>query len=154
KFFVYPEMDISRAELRQFEIAFKILDTSHDGKVTAKELGSFLEALGQDYNEGDMMSIVNELDTEGCGAIEFPNFVRAIAAKMCKVPYESELREVFRIFDKSDVGYINFYSLRTVMFSLHEMLSDEGIVEMIRSADHDGDGVISFEDFVYTMTSN
>lgn len=44
--------------------------------------------------------------------------------------------------------------LRNVMINLGERLKDEELEQMIREADLDGDGVISYEEFVRVMMNS
>ncbi|THU61238.1 hypothetical protein C4D60_Mb07t21200 [Musa balbisiana] len=44
------------------------------------------------------------------------------------------------------------WSLRNVMISLGEKLTDEEVAQMIREADLDGDGQVNFEEFVKMMS--
>lgn len=53
-------------------------------------------------------------------------------------------REAFSVFDRDGDGYISGPELRFVMTKLGENLTDEELEDMIREADLDGDGVISY----------
>lgn len=56
-----------------------------------------------------------------------------------------KLRKAFRAFDKDGNGFITAIELREAMEELGELLTDKEIDEMIREADIDGDGQVSFE---------
>lgn len=58
---------------------------------------------------------------------------------------EEELREAFRVFDRNGDGYISAPELRLVMTNLGEKLTDEEVEDMIKEADLDGDGVVSYD---------
>ena len=58
---------------------------------------------------------------------------------------EMEIKEVFRVFDKDSNGFISAAELRLIMSNLGEKLTDEEVDEMIRKADIDGDGQVSYE---------
>ena len=58
---------------------------------------------------------------------------------------EDELKEAFKVFDTDGTGFISAAQLREVMKNLGEDLTDEEIDDMIKSADTDGDGQMSFD---------
>ena len=58
---------------------------------------------------------------------------------------EDELKEAFKVFDKDGTGFISAAQLREVMKNLGEDLTDEEVDDMIKSADTDGDGQMSFD---------
>lgn len=55
------------------------------------------------------------------------------------------------MFDRNGDGFISAPELRLVMTNLGEKLTDEEVDDMIREADLDGDGVVSYngEYFVF-----
>lgn len=48
------------------------------------------------------------------------------------------------MFDRNGDGFISAPELRLVMTNLGEKLTDEEVDDMIREADLDGDGVVSY----------
>ena len=55
------------------------------------------------------------------------------------------LRRLCRVFDKNGDGYISASELRLVMANLGENMTDDELHEMLREADVDGDGQISYQ---------
>ena len=89
--------------------------------------------------------MVNEVDADGNGTIDFPEFLTMMARKMKETDSEEEIREAFRVFDKDGNGFISAAELRHVMTNLGEKLTDEEVDEMIREADTDGDGQVDYD---------
>jgi calmodulin len=103
--------------------------------------------------------MINEVDADGNGTIDFPEFLTLMARKMKDSDTEEELIEAFKVFDRDGNGLISAAELRHVMTNLGEKLTDEEVNlyfyikvdEMIREADIDGDGHINYEEFVRMM---
>merc|ERR1712003_534391 len=102
------------------------------------ELGTVMRSLGQNPTEAELHDMINEVDADGNGTIDFTEFLSLMARKMK---------------DKDNNGFISAAELRHVMTNLGEKLTDEEVDEMIREADIDGDGQVNYEEFVTMMTS-
>jgi calmodulin len=94
-----------------------------------------------------------QIDADGSGTIDFPEFLTMMARKMKDTDSEEEILEAFKVFDKDGNGFISAAELRHIMTNLGEKLTDEEVDEMIREADVDGDGQINYEEFVKMMMS-
>ncbi|KPP58894.1 hypothetical protein Z043_123240 [Scleropages formosus] len=80
--------------------------------------------------------MINEVDADGKGTIDFSEFLTMMALKM-DTDSEEEIREAFRVFDKDGNGYISATELRHAMTNLGEKLTDEEVDEMMGEADID-----------------
>ena len=58
---------------------------------------------------------------------------------------EEELRDVFKVFDKDNSGFISASELKEVSSKLGRNLTDEDVTEMMKETDLDEDGKISYE---------
>ena len=99
------------------------------------------------------MTVIWQIDADGSGTIDFPEFLTMMARKMKDTDSEEEILEAFKVFDKDGNGFISAAELRHIMTNLGEKLTDEEVDEMIREADIDGDGQINYEEFVKMMMS-
>ena len=59
--------------------------------------------------------------------------------------HDAKLRMCFDHFDKNGDGFITSSELREVMKNLGEELTDDEVGAMIREADSDGDGQITYQ---------
>ena len=97
--------------------------------------------------------MINDVDADGNGVVDFPEFLTLMARKMKDTDSEKELVEAFRVFDREGTGFITASELAHVMTNLGEKLTNEEVDEMIREADMDGDGRLGYDDFVAMMSS-
>ncbi|KAI8326408.1 calmodulin [Martensiomyces pterosporus] len=142
----------SEAQISEYREAFSLFDKDNDGNITAKELGTVMRSVGQNPSESELQDMINEVDSDGNGTIDFPEFLSLMARQATtNNDEEAEIREAFRVFDKDGNGVISAAELRHVMTSLGEKLTDDEVNEMIREADVDGDGQINYEEFCKMM---
>ncbi|CUV04437.1 calmodulin [Cryptosporidium parvum Iowa II] len=144
---------LTEEQIAEFKEAFSLFDKDGDGSITTKELGTVMRSLGQNPTEAELLDMINEVDADGNGTIDFPEFLSLMARKMKDTDTEDELIEAFKVFDRDGNGFISAAELRHVMTNLGEKLSDEEVDEMIREADVDGDGQIMYEEFTKMMLS-
>jgi len=144
---------LTEEQIAEFKEAFSLFDKDGDGTITTKELGTVMRSLGQNPTEAELADMINEVDADGNGTIDFPEFLTMMARKMKDTDSEEEILEAFKVFDKDGNGFISAAELRHIMTNLGEKLTDEEVDEMIREADIDGDGQINYEEFVKMMMS-
>ena len=139
---------LTEEQITVFKEAFSLFDEFGDGKITAKELGTVMRSLGQKPTKAELQDMIDEVDADNDGAIDFTEFLSMMACKMKETGGDAKIRETFRKFDKDGNGYISASELQHLMVSLGERLTNKEIDEMIREADRDGDGQINYEEFV------
>merc|ERR1711966_600076 len=123
---------LTEEQIAEFKEAFSLFDKDGDGTITTKELGTVMRSLGQNPTEAELGDMINEVDADGNGTIDFPEFLTMMARKMKDSDSEEEIREAFRVFDKDGNGFISAAELRHIMTNLGEKLTDEEVDEMIR----------------------
>ena len=136
---------MSEEQIAEFKEAFGLFDKDGDGTITSDELGTVMRSLGQNPTDEELQDMINEVDADGNGTIDFGEFLSMMAKKMKDTDSEEEIKEAFKVFDKDNNGFISAAELKSVMANLGEKLSDEEIDEMIREADQDGDLQVNYE---------
>lgn len=115
-----------------------------------------MRSLGQNPTDDELYEMVSEVDANGNGMVDFEEFLDMMGNKIAdsdEDELEEELRQAFNVFDRDQSGSISTEELKNVMSSLGEKLSDKEVDAMIREADTDGDGEISFQEFRKMMLS-
>uniref|UniRef100_A0A7N5J8W6 EF-hand domain-containing protein n=1 Tax=Ailuropoda melanoleuca TaxID=9646 RepID=A0A7N5J8W6_AILME len=115
---------LTEEQIGEFKEAFSLFDKDGDGTITTKELGTVMRSLGQNPTEAELQDMINEVDADGNGTIDFPEFLTMMARKMKDTDSEEEIREAFKVFDKDGNGYISSAELRHVMTNLGEKDGD------------------------------
>ncbi|BFF88805.1 calmodulin-related protein 97A-like [Drosophila madeirensis] len=144
--------ELTEEQIAEFKEAFSLFDKDGSGSITTRELGVLMRSLGQNPTEAELQDLVNEVDIDGNGEIDFNEFCSMMSKQMRETDTEEEMREAFKIFDRDLDGFISPAELRFVMINLGEKVTDEEIDEMIREADFDGDGLINYEEFVWMIS--
>lgn len=136
-----------KAEYRE---AFDLFDRNGDGVISIQELKTLLESLGQSPTDVEVQHIMQRLDKDQSGDVQFEAFYELMMEKheqYEKMTLKDELMEIFREFDRNDDGLISISELRQVMNSVGEPLSDEELAAMIQVADTTQSGTVNFEQF-------
>ncbi|CAK9143770.1 unnamed protein product [Ilex paraguariensis] len=145
---------LSEKQVTEFREAFFMIDKDSDGLITMEELEVVIQSLHEHPTKEEIQEMINEVDPDGNGTIDFEDFLGIMARKMKQDNVAEEFKEAFKVFDRDQDGYISALELREVMINLGERLTDEEAEQMIREADLDGDGLVSYEEFVRMMMAS
>ena len=69
--------------------------------------------------------MINEVDADGSGSIQFPEFLLMMAKKTSELNAEDEIREAFHVFDRDGNGYISRNEFSAVLLNIGEKITDE-----------------------------
>merc|ERR1719334_236145 len=125
---------------------------SIDGCIDSNGVSQIMRSVGQNPSEAEIADMINQVDKDGTGNLDFPEFLMMMSFKADSENAEDEIREAFQVFDGDGNGFINRQELAVVMSNLGEALTPDEIQSMIDQADQDGDGQINYEEF-YNMMS-
>ncbi|XP_033736461.1 neo-calmodulin-like isoform X1 [Pecten maximus] len=147
-----PLSQLTEDKVHEYKEAFNMYDKDHDGIISTQKLGAVLRALGHNPTEIEMQEMIDEIDSEDTGSVDFESFLDVVMSRdIDDEDHERALREAFKMFDRDGNGYIDAEELRLCMMNLGEKLTQEEVEEMIREVDVDFDGRMNYEEFVKLM---
>ena len=133
------EEKLTPEQIADFKEAFSLFDHDENGSISAKELGEVLKALGQNPTKNELSDMINEVDVDGNGTVEFAEFVILMTNKVKELTKQEEIREAFDVLDKEKDDYITAKELKYFMRKVaHIKLSSEEAQAMIDFAGEDG----------------
>lgn len=145
---------LTEEQIAEFKEAFSLFDKDGDGAINTKELAQTMKSLGMDPTEGELNEVISEIDTDGHGTLDFPEFLALMALKVQPSDAAAELKAAFQLFDKDGTGLISAASLKSILVNLGEKLTDDEVAEMVQEADQDKDGFINFAEFSKMMEAS
>jgi calcium-dependent protein kinase len=138
---------ISRNMTKELRKCFIQFDTNGDGRLDKQELINGLKQVDTQKNlEQEVDRVMNIIDVDGNGFIEYEEFLRA-SLDINKILTDDNVKIVFQLFDANNTGKITPMELKRVMDINTGDVSDEVWAQIIDDIDLDKDGVISFFEF-------
>merc|ERR1711973_171677 len=144
---------LTENQVSELKEVFTLFDRDEDGFITTSELQTVLRSLGQDPTDVELQDLVNDVDSDQDGSIDFPEFLAMMSKQMKETDVEAEIEAAFKMFDKNGDWFISANELKTVMHGLQEKLTERDVQAMIKAADDDKDGLVNYQEFVKMMKS-
>ena len=149
----YEKNGLTEDEVLEIKEAFDLFDSDHSGTIDTEELKQALSNLGIDAKNQTLQNMMNDIDKNQSGTIDFDEFIDMMTAKMSDKDAPKDLRKVFDLFIGDDTAdKIELRHLKRVAKELGENMTDDELNEIIVRADTDKDGKVSFEEFYAIMT--
>ncbi len=119
---------ITQEAVAELKLAFSLFDKDGGGTITAKELYSVMKQMGMEVGEQEVTDMVEKIDEDQNGEIDFKEFVQLMYAKLNDPSLEeNNMIAAFKVFDKDGNGLISASEMRHVLINLGENLTDDEI---------------------------
>nr|ACO14751.1 Troponin C, isoform 1 [Caligus clemensi] len=144
-------------EIKVLKICFNMFDVKDQAFLSADDLDDILRGMGFRPSKEELKEILEEIDEDGSGEIEFEEFCQLCAKFLIEEPDEetmkAELKEAFRVYDKEANGFITTDQLREIISELDQRLTSDDLDGIIEEIDEDGSGTMDFDEFCAMMMS-
>eukprot|EP00727_Mastigamoeba_balamuthi_P005390 m51a1_g1485 hypothetical protein (654) ;mRNA; f:298147-300693 len=109
-----PHAALAQEQIAEFQEAFQLFDQDGSGVVSTSKLATIMRSLGQNPTTTELQDMVNEVDCDGNGTVDFGDFLGMMSTRMKDTDSESEILEAFKVFDKDGNGLISAEEIRHV----------------------------------------
>jgi len=149
-------------EIKELRNLFRILDTNRDGVLDADEIRAGVETIYRNaeneaqsttyWKETEQMeSLLRAVDTSGTGSIDYTEFLAA-CLHTYHYQHNDACKKAFKVLDRDADGRISAEELQHIfIMSGGGPADDQDVLQALQEADADGDGCISYPEFVTLM---
>ena len=142
--------NLSEQEICELREAFNIFDKDSDGAIALDKLILLLKSLKQNLTQNEIKELA---ETFGNLKINFNQFLIIMAKRIEKknIDEDKYFRSLFDIMDRNKNGKISLEEIKYLISHSNVDISEEDIKFLTKEADSDGDGLISYDEFLIFM---
>lgn len=141
---------VSKEDSKRLAATFSQIDKNKDGKLSHEELlDAYMQQMGKEAAIEEVTKIMQEVDVNNSGFIDYTEFITACSAKEELLSKEN-LNSAFRILDADNSGKITANELKEYLACDNNVNKDVWEA-MIGEVDQNGDGEIDIEEFKNMM---
>merc|ERR1719414_567387 len=139
-------------QIKALRETFQGLDSNGDGLLTSAEMKEGLQNAGLKDVPMDLQAILEDVDSDGSGVIDYTEFLAATLDKRLYLQ-EDVCWSAFRIFDRNGDGKISRQELEQVLGNeeVETVVEANTLADLMKQVDGDGDGMIDFAEFMAMM---
>ena len=143
---------------KEIQHVFNKFDKDKNGTLDVEETKNALKCLSGDNDtyvvqptDEEIQIIIGSVDENNDGCLNFEEFL-VLVEQINEIG--DEVRQQFEFFDKNGDGFIEKKELKKGLKQLNQKIEKSTIKRMIKEADVDGDGKISFQEFQRILISD
>lgn len=139
-------------ELRE---AFEVFDLNSDGFISEPELSQAMANFGHLVTKTELDEMIRLVDKNGDGLIDFNEFLELMDSNVEIRNVDAEMTKMFNIIDKDGDGFIDEDEIKTMLQKIlgEKKVKKKDIKKMMKTADFNKDGKISFNEFKRMIAS-
>ncbi|OAF70931.1 putative calcium-binding protein C50C3.5 [Intoshia linei] len=128
----------------EFRQVFEYFDDDGSGSISCDELFKILKKLGIKRTKQEVDQMINEIDIDGNGEIDFNEFLAMLSKKDEEV--EMTKRDIFDVIDNDKDSFIGQDDLLVYFKKIGiKNVTQREIIIFIRLADKDNDGKLNYD---------
>lgn len=148
---------LSKQEISEFREIFDLVDKDKGGSISKEELSDLMDTLGINASAEEIDLMINEIDDDNNGEIDFDEFVAVMSRKVNATYTADDVKQSFKLFEKPDDqhGHVDKTALEHGLSTYSTKgLSEAEIAQLVAQLEPDANGDINYEDYVNMMMSS
>ena len=147
---------LTEEELAEFREIFNLVDLDKGGTISKDELKQLMNTLGLKPTQEELNQMVDEIDADGNGEIDFDEFVTVMSRKVNTSYTPTQVKAAFKVFERDcPQGYVSMSALEQALTTYGtEKLSLTDAQELLSQIEPDENGLINYVEFVNMMTQS
>ena len=102
-------------ELAEFREIFNLVDLDKGGTISKDELKQLMTTLGLRPSQEELNAMVDEIDSDGNGEIDFDEFVTVMSRKVNTSYTPAQVKAAFKVFEReAPSGFVTMAALEQV----------------------------------------
>ena len=132
------------------------MDKDGGGTINKEELAELMDTLGIDASPEEIDMMIDEIDEDGNGDIDFEEFVSVMSRKVNASYTADQVKNAFKVFEGScPKGYVKAENLvKSLSTYGTERLTEEQAQDLVSQLDVDSHGNIHYVEYVNMMMSS
>lgn len=163
--------EFSRRDIDVFWESFNHFDADKSGAIDGQELAAVFQAMGQGANPEEIDAVLQEVDEDGSGVIEWPEFLSVMRKFYPHKKFEVErdfyepakqfpeftreeidiFVQTFKMFDEDESGTIDENELDKLLRYMGHTLPKQELAATLKKIDTDGSGVMEWTEFLQLL---
>merc|ERR1719450_443194 len=133
-------------ELNEFLEIFNLVDLDNGGSISKDELKQLMNTLGLKPSQEELDAMVNEIDSDGNGEIDFDEFVTVMSRKVNTSYSPAQVKAAFKVFERDcPAGFVSMAALEQALTTYgSEKLSLSDAQELLSQIEPDENGQINY----------
>lgn len=137
-------------QITEFKEAFQVMDNNKDGIIDKSDLKDLYASMGQIPSDSQIDSMLKEAD----GPLNFTQFLTLFGERLTGTDPEDVIVGAFRMFDRSDSGFISEEELKRILFHFRgEPFNDDELKAMYQGKPPIQDGQVDYKAFAHLLTT-
>ncbi|KAL4238367.1 hypothetical protein ACF0H5_003077 [Mactra antiquata] len=144
---------LSSQKIQEYRNAFNIFDKDGNNSISCSELKTVLESLGKHPTDEEIEEMIEAVDENGNGEIEFEEFIELMENDHLAMSSENIVRQAFKVLAADGNDYVTMDNLKEMIAGLGLHFSDEDIQDMIDEAGPSEGGQLQYSDLIGLMST-